>query len=68
MDSCQVFSLWNGSLSRAWAVRRQGVTPKFPGSHWGCHCLLWAPNVGGSRPWSEKAGGRERLEPAAGRS
>lgn len=25
-------------------------------------CLLWAPNVGGSRPWSDSAGGKERLE------
>lgn len=24
-------------------------------------CLLWAPNVNGSRPWSDKPGGRERL-------
>jgi hypothetical protein len=27
----------------------------------GCSCLLWAPNVDGSRPWSEKPGGKERL-------
>ena len=27
-----------------------------------CSCLLWAPNVKGSRPWSDKPGGRERLE------
>lgn len=25
-------------------------------------CLLWAPNVAGSRPWSDKPGGKERLE------
>ena len=25
-------------------------------------CLLWAPNVDGSRPWSDKPGGKERLE------
>lgn len=25
-------------------------------------CLLWAPNVAGSRPWSDKPGGQERLE------
>lgn len=25
-------------------------------------CLLWAPNLGGSRPWSDSAGGKERLE------
>jgi hypothetical protein len=27
-----------------------------------CSCLLWAPNAKGSRPWSDKPGGRERLE------
>jgi hypothetical protein len=27
-----------------------------------CACLLWAPNVGGARPWSDTAAGRERLE------
>ena len=25
-------------------------------------CLLWAPNVEGSHPWSDKPGGQERLE------
>ena len=28
----------------------------------GCSYLLWAPNADGSRPWSDKPGGRERLE------
>lgn len=28
----------------------------------GCSYLLWAPNVDGSRPWSDKSGGKERLE------
>jgi hypothetical protein len=27
-----------------------------------CSYLLWAPNVDGSRPWSDKAAGKERLE------
>ena len=27
-----------------------------------CRYLLWAPNVGGSRPWSDKPAGKERLE------
>lgn len=26
------------------------------------HTLLWAPNVADSRPWSDKPGGKERLE------
>jgi hypothetical protein len=25
-----------------------------------CACLLWAPNSGGSRPWSDSTAGRER--------
>ena len=25
-------------------------------------CLLWAPNVADSRPWSDSPGGKERLE------
>jgi len=28
----------------------------------GCAYLLWAPNVDGAHPWSDSAGGRERLE------
>lgn len=28
----------------------------------GCSYLLWAPNAGGARPWSDSAAGRERLE------
>src|SRR5437868_13968031 len=26
----------------------------------GCSCLLWAPNNGGSQPWSDTAAGQER--------
>jgi hypothetical protein len=28
----------------------------------GCRYLLWAPNIDGSRPWSDQPAGRERLE------
>jgi hypothetical protein len=28
----------------------------------GCACLLWAPNIDGSRPWSDQPAGLERLE------
>jgi hypothetical protein len=28
----------------------------------GCSYLLWAPNANGSRPWSDKPAGKERLE------
>src|SRR6267142_4095185 len=27
----------------------------------GCLCLLWAPNVDGSHPWSDSASGQDRL-------
>ena len=27
-----------------------------------CNYLLWAPNIDGSRPWSDTLGGQERLE------
>lgn len=27
-----------------------------------CSCLLWAPNLEGARPWSDKPAGKERLE------
>lgn len=28
----------------------------------GCRCLLWAPNTGGARAWSDRAPGQERLD------
>jgi hypothetical protein len=28
----------------------------------GCRYLLWAPNIDGSRPWSDQPAGKERLE------
>ncbi len=31
-------------------------------SQGGCSYLLWAPNVKGARPWSDKPAGKERLE------
>jgi hypothetical protein len=31
-------------------------------SEGGCSHLLWAPNMKGSRPWSDMAAGKERLE------
>lgn len=46
-DGTVVFAVWATDVIRD----RQGA-----------RCLLWAPNVEGSRPWSDKPGGRERLE------
>jgi hypothetical protein len=46
-DGTVVFSLWADDVRRG-----EG----------GCRYLLWAPNHAGSRPWSDTAGGKERLE------
>jgi hypothetical protein len=46
-DGKVVFAVWAADVIRD----RQGA-----------RCLLWAPNIDGSRPWSDKPGGRERLE------
>lgn len=46
-DGEVVFALWAGDV-----VAADG----------GCRCLLWAPNLDGKRPWSDKPGGQERLE------
>jgi len=46
-DGAVVISLWADAIESA------------SGS---CSYLLWAPNVGGARPWSDQAAGKERLE------
>lgn len=46
-DGTVVISLWADAIESA------------SGS---CSYLLWAPNLNGSRPWSDKAAGKERLE------
>jgi len=46
-DGAIVISLWADAIESA------------GGS---CRYLLWAPNVAGSRPWSDAAAGKERLE------
>lgn len=45
-DGMVVVSMWAEDVQRANAVSSY---------------LLWAPNVEGSRPWSDKLGGKERL-------
>jgi hypothetical protein len=47
-DGGVVFALWHRSIE---IVKGGGYS-----------CLLWAPNVGGGRPWSDTAAGKERLE------
>lgn len=46
-DGTVVLSIWKDDI-------------RSEGGH--CSCLLWAPNEKGSRPWSDKPGGRERLD------
>jgi hypothetical protein len=46
-DGAVVMALWADAIESA-----EGA----------CRCLLWAPNVDGSRPWSDGAAGLERLE------
>jgi hypothetical protein len=46
-DGTVVISVWAGDVRQD-----KGINS----------CLLWAPNVDGSRPWSDKPGGLERLE------
>lgn len=46
-DGAVVISLWADAIESAAGA---------------CSYLLWAPNVGGSRPWSDMPAGREHLE------
>ena len=46
-DGAVIMALWADSIESA-----QG----------GCRYLLWAPNVDGSRPWSDAPAGQERLQ------
>lgn len=46
-DGAVVIAIWQAAVKL-----RDGV----------CDCLLWAPNAGGLRPWSDTSAGRERLE------
>lgn len=46
-DGAVVLALWADSIESA---------------DGGCRYLLWAPNVDGSRPWSDGPAGKERLE------
>jgi len=46
-DGAVVMSIWSSAVQSA-----EG----------GCSVLLWAPNRSGTRPWSDTAAGKERLE------
>lgn len=53
---------WGGVRKADGAVVLALWADAIESSEGGCRYLLWQPNVDGSRPWSDKAAGRERLE------
>jgi hypothetical protein len=46
-DGTVVFTVWAGS------IKTEGETRRY---------MLWGPNRGGARPWSDTPGGKERLQ------
>jgi hypothetical protein len=52
---------WSGVRSADGAVLMTLWAPAIVESAGGCTQLLWGPNVGGSRPWSDSEAGRTRL-------
>jgi hypothetical protein len=55
-------SSWSGVRKSDGTVVMSLWAPAIVSEKGGCSQLLWAPNVNGSRPWSDTPGGRERLE------
>lgn len=53
---------WSGVRKSDGAVVMTLWADGVDSSQGGCSYLLWAPNEAGSRPWSDKAAGKERLE------
>src|SRR5689334_2751568 len=53
---------WSGLRKSDGAVVMALWADAIESAEGGCRCLLWAPNVDGSRPWSENPAGKERLE------
>src|SRR5678810_133454 len=70
MKAFEARGIWIESARRSWSgVRKADGMVVFAlwaqsieSQHGGCCYLLWAPNSEGGRPWSDTAGGRERLE------
>jgi hypothetical protein len=58
----RALSSWGGIRSSDGAVVMSIWKDDIQSENGGCRYLLWAPNRKGSRPWSDKPGGRERLE------
>jgi hypothetical protein len=53
---------WSGVRPADGAVLMTLWAPAIVESARGCNVLLWGPNEGGSRPWSDSAAGRTRLK------
>jgi len=53
---------WCGVRMPEGAVVMSLWGPAVVSSEGSCSQLLWAPNVGGARPWSDTAAGQERLK------
>lgn len=53
---------WGGVRLADRAVVLALWADKVVSSEGSCRYLLWAPNVGGARPWSEKPAGQARLQ------
>lgn len=53
---------WGGTRKSDGAVVLALWADAIESADGGCRYLLWAPNVEGSRPWSDAPAGKERLE------
>ena len=53
---------WSGVRSSDGVVVMTLWASAIESSERGCQHLLWAPNVDGTRPWSDSPGGKERLK------
>lgn len=53
---------WSGLRKSDGAVVMALWADAIESANGGCSYLLWAPNLDGSRPWSEEPAGKERLE------
>jgi hypothetical protein len=55
-------SSWGGVRKSDGAVVMALWADAVESANGACEYLLWRPNLGGARPWSDKAAGKERLD------
>lgn len=66
----QARGVWLQDPGKSWSGVRHGDgsvvmalwAPAVAFVNGACNCLLWRPNVGGERPWSDTPAGKERLD------